>query len=54
MRKEWENAGFEANPVLELTYRGEIIGWIDCACALMLLYPDELWLNRAVANRLGG
>lgn len=40
-------------PVLELRYLGEVIGWVDAACAFQPVSEDALYLNRAIVRLFG-
>lgn len=38
--------------MLELSYRGYVVGWIDHACAFNPANEDDLYINAAVLARL--
>lgn len=38
-------------PVLELRYLGEVIGWINSACAFHAADNDAVYLNAAMVRR---
>lgn len=38
--------------VLELSYQGYVVGWIDHACAFNPANEDDLYINAAVLARL--
>jgi hypothetical protein len=38
--------------VLELSYQGYVVGWIDHACALEFADHDDLYINAAILERL--
>jgi hypothetical protein len=47
--------GFTAGarePVLELSYHGEVVGLLDCACAFAPSTEDQAHLNAAIIARL--
>lgn len=39
-------------PVVELTYQGYVVGWLDCGSAFEPADNDDLYINSAVLKRL--
>jgi hypothetical protein len=42
----------EKTEVLELSYQGYVVGWIDHACAFDAADHDDLYINAAILSRL--
>lgn len=42
----------EKQPVLELSYHGEVVGWLNCASAFSPANEDQVYLNAAILDRL--
>jgi hypothetical protein len=42
----------EKTEVLELSYQGYLVGWIDHASALEFTDHDDLYINAAILSRL--
>jgi hypothetical protein len=42
----------EGNPVLELHYHREVVGWLDCGSAFEAANADDLYLHAAIFARL--
>lgn len=40
------------SPVLELSYQGYVVGWLDCGSAFEPANEDDLYINAAILARL--
>ncbi len=39
-------------PLIELSYLGYVVGWLDCASAFEPADADDLYINAAILTRL--